>query len=156
MDTLNTRIVETTTGRELSVVASYYGPTRVGVRRLGWKKLAEASDEQTREGLKALTEVGGAEVVRQLEDVRRARREAIAASGGASPVPLPDVKPNPMGGYSLRSLLTYGVVDFDEVPVVDMAPIDDLEPELASSIAEAILRLSRPGLFETEGDVKNG
>lgn len=133
-------------GRELAAVASYHGPRVVVIKRLGWRRLAEAATELAKSGMGYVQALGGPAVVKEFQALggEQKVREAVEAAKTK----------DPLLAYDQRSLVLWGAVSFDGVEKTPEA-VDDLEPELAEAIARAVLRLSRPALFETEADEKN-
>lgn len=133
-------------GRELAAVSSYHGPKVVVIKRLGWRRLAEAATELAKSGMGYVRELGGPAVVKEFQSLGGAEKVREAVEAGK--------KADPLLAYDQRSLVLWGTVTFDGVDKTPEA-VDDLEPELAETIARTVLRLSRPALFETEADEKN-
>lgn len=133
-------------GRELAAVPSYHGPKVVTIKRLGWRRLAEAATELAKSGMGYVRELGGPAVVKEFQSLGGAEKVREAVEAGK--------KADPLLAYDQRSLVLWGTVAFDGVEKTPEA-VDDLEPELAEAIARAVLRLARPALFETEADEKN-
>lgn len=133
-------------GREIATVTSYHGPRVVTIKRLGWRRLAEAATELAKSGMGYVRELGGPAVVKEFQALggEENLRKAVEAAKTK----------DPLLAYDQRSLVLWGTVSFDGVEKTPEA-VDDLEQELAEAIARAVLRLARPALFETEADEKN-
>lgn len=157
--THDTVITDEKTGLVLETLQSYHGPAAVVIKRLGWRRLDEAHDALVKGGMANIQDLGGVAVVKEfqafIDDARKsgtanaedpieAAREAVAEAK----------KKDPTTGYDPAQLCLMGVVTLDGVEKSREA-IDDLEPDVLTGIARAVLRLARPGLFEDEAERKN-
>ena len=138
-------IVNEKTGSVITTVGADVGPDQVVIRRLGWRRLEEAERARIKSSLQQVRELGGAAAVKEIQAEAETMRGAIEGAA----------KRDPLLGYDKGTLILIGSASFDGATPT-MADVDDLEPESASAIALAVLKLARPGLFETEADAKNG
>lgn len=150
-----TEITENRTGLVLATVASYYGPAAVVIKRLGWRRLEEAAEAKQRDSVAMVKKIGGADVVSEFQKlVEDTQERAEAKAGGVREVVEAEKRRNPLAGYDARELCVMGVETIDDAPKsYDL--IDDWEVEVLEAVANAILRLARPGLYETEAARKN-
>lgn len=153
-----TEITENRTGAVLATVASFYGPAAVVIKRLGWRRLEEAAEAKQRDSIAEVKKIGGADVVAEfqklIEDAQDRAEAREAKAGTVREVVEAEKARNPLGGYDARELCVMGVETIDGAPKsYDL--IDDWEIEVLQAVANAILRLARPGLYETEAARKN-
>ena len=154
-ETRTTAIVHNLTGATLATVSCYYGPGEVVIKRLGWRRLEEAAEAKQREGVAAVKGFGGADVLTEFQKLVEAAQERAAEKAASlREAAAAEARKNPMAAYAPRELCAMGVETIDGVAKhYDL--IDEWEPEVLDAVATAILRLSRPGLFETEEARKN-
>lgn len=133
-------------GRDLDTFQSYHGPATVAIKRLGWRRLAEASTEHAKSGIGYINALGGAAVVKEIQ--------TLSADANVRKLVADAKKADPLVGYDQAALVLWGAVSFDGAEKTKEL-IDELEPDVLERIARAVLRLARPGLFETETDEKN-
>jgi hypothetical protein len=145
LTTHTTRITDDI-GREIDAFASYHGPQMVVIKRLGWRRLADAGTEHAKSGIGYVNALGGAAVVKEIQ--------SLAADTNVRKLVAEAKQADPLVGYDQASLALWGTVTLDGEPVTQGA-INDLEPDVLERVARAVLRLARPGLFETEADEKN-
>lgn len=166
-------VVEPRSGITLAVVPGlpFDHATCIQVRRLGWKALEKATAAKQAEAMRlitGLTESAGSMRAVVADLVANAARKSAAeteaaesakatAAAEATKAEAPPVAPatgDPMELYSAESLVADGVVAIDGAPATPEA-LDLLAPEAHALVARAVLRLSRPGAFETEADRGN-
>lgn len=155
MEQRQTEITDTRTGARIATLQSYYGPSLVVVKRLGWRRLEEAAEARQKAGIQAVKGYGGAEVITEFQKVVEDAQARAEAKQGLRDLVEAEKKRNPLASYDARELCLAGIDTIDGAP---KSPdlIDDFELEVVEGVANAILRLSRPGLYETEDDRKNG
>lgn len=136
-------ILHVETGATLGTVSAIHGPDTIAIKRLGWRKLEEAEKAQHRSAMQYVRDLGGPAIVKEIEDARKKDTgDALATIA------------NPIAPYDKRVLLLSGVVAIDGASKTE-DQIDEWEPETATAVVTAIVRLSRPGLFEGEPERKN-
>jgi hypothetical protein len=113
---------------------------RVTIRRLNPRQLERAALAQQERVFAQVRQFGGRQF---LEDL-----QAIGGLEGAR------AQGSPLGLYDRLTLLEEGVVGWSYDRPVDRAALEDLVEEAAQGLADAILRLSRPDLYETEGEAE--
>lgn len=146
-----TEIRDDKVGATIAQIDSYHGPGVVVIRRLGWRRLEEAAKALMKDGLKDLRDLGGAAELKELQALA-GDPEAVEAVRAR----VRDAKKaDPLSAYDKRELCQMAIVTLDGLDKTPEA-IDEFEPEVLEGTARAILRLARPGLFETEADEKNG
>lgn len=153
-----TEITENRTGAVVATVASYYGPAAVVIERLGWRRLEEAAEVKQRDSIAEVKKIGGADVVSEfqklIEDAQDRAQARQAKAGDVRSVVEEEKRRNPLAGYDARHLCVMGVETVDnEAKTFDL--IDEWEIEVLEAVANAILRLARPGLYETAEARKN-
>lgn len=153
---MKTITIQNGSGAMLATVAAHYGPDTITIKRLGWRRLEEADKAHTRASLALMRDFGEhPEVLKAITDAVREITDAKLKDASGQPV-APPVPADPLSRYDIGVLLTIGVVAFDGEPLANQKETtEDLEPDTAEATARAILRLSRPGLFDTEADRKN-
>ncbi len=142
-----TVLIVSEAGDTLASVAAVTGPNTITVTRLGWRRLGEAQKAQSKEAMQNIRDLGGPAFVRELQ-------QSVKEAGGREAVEKAAAR-DPLSGYELGTLLTLGVKALDDGPPTTDA-LDDLELEVAQAAATAVLRLSRPALFESEADRGEG
>jgi len=153
--TRTTTITDVRTGACLATLTSYYGPGEVVIKRLGWRRLEEAADAKQRASVQTVKAYGGADVVSEFQKlVEEAQDRAEAKKATLREAVEAEKRRNPLAAYDARELCIAGIETIDG-GAKSYELIDDFEPEVVDGIATAILRLARPGLFETEADRKN-
>lgn len=150
-----TVVIASAEGLELAQIAAYRGPDQIGVKRIGWKRLAEAERAIVKTSIKHMQEIGGPKAAKELQ-------QAIKEAGDSREVleekVREDKKADPLSDVDLNTLLTYGMATVtygDQTRVATMDDIDDLETSVARAVGLEVLRLSEPSLFETEDVRKN-
>ena len=120
------------------------------IRKLSPRSLQAAQQEAQRKSLAAFRQMGGAALMRELEGINTAK------PGGEAEKPK-----DPMDGYDAETLVLKGVVSWtyaDKDPM-DAEVVADMDGDELGRLARAILRLSRPSLFQdeaaSEADRKN-
>jgi hypothetical protein len=160
MFTLHTTTVyEQNTMQIVGEIASYHGPAEVVIKRLGWRRLSEASDALVKGGMATVRDMGGVAVVQEFQRfVDDSRKHAAESSGDviedARTAVAEAKKANPLTGYDQNALCLMGIVTLGGVEKTPEL-VDDLEPDVLTGIARAVLKLARPGLFESESDRGN-
>lgn len=150
-----TEIREARTDATLATVESYYGPAVVVIKRIGWRALEDAAAAQMRDGLRTVREIGGVEAVRQFKEIAEANRQDGDERPDTEVVrDVVAAAKDPLLAYDKQELVMRSVVTVDGQEKT-LAQIEEFEPEVLTAIATAVLRLARPGLFETEEERKN-
>lgn len=167
----STEIRDAKSGATIDTLTSYYGPAVVLIKRLGWKRLEEADDAATKRGITSardlLETAGGADLMSQIQALVASTQPAAGDTADqgvldqARAAVSAAKQRDPLTGYDKRTLCVIGIERIEGVPgeageLDAEAVIDNLEPDVLTGIARAVLRLARPGLFETEADEKNG
>jgi len=149
--------------------------TEVTVRRLGWRALERAAEAKQREAMSVIARLMGgmnaaapavrdvvAQGISQAVQTKAQAREAAVADAKATEdaAPATEAKPkgpaafDPFDIYALGEVLADGVVTVDGVERTVEA-VDDLSKEAAEAVGRQVLRMSVPGLFDTEADRGN-
>lgn len=152
-----TEIRDARTSATLATVESYYGPAVVVIKRVGWRVLEDAAAAGLRDGLKVVRDVGGAQALQDFQELAAANRKDGDTRSDveiAREVEAAAKKRDPLASYDKFELVMRGVVAIDDAEKT-REQVEELEPEVMDAIATAIVRLARPGLFETEAGRKN-
>jgi hypothetical protein len=139
------------TSKVTETVAIAHDPGQsVVIRKLAPRDLEVAQQSQSRRSLANLRELGDPAF---LQGVR-------SFSGEDKPTEKAERPTDPLAGYDPLVLLAKGVVSWTYEEALDAKSIADLDDETLDLIARAILRLSKPRLFQTPEQVeearKNG
>jgi hypothetical protein len=134
-------------GDVLATESAVVGPDSITIKRLGWRRLEEAQRAQAKDAVSNIREMGGPAFVKELQS-------SISEAGGRDGIEAAAAK-DPLSGYDKHTLISLGAVRINDAGATTEA-LDDLEPETATAVAREVLRLSRPALFETEAERKNG
>ena len=120
----------------------------VVIRKLSHKKLRDAAKDQQSEGIGLMREIGP-ELLKALRDSDAKTVDTIQKTAEASRT-----------NYSTDALLRKGVVSWSgkgfDVPLTDdvrVELLDDLEPDTAEALADAIFEFSRPETKVEGGNV---
>lgn len=143
MEQVEIEVRHAETDAVLATLVGHYPPRVITVRRLGWRRLEEAAKALQKVGAQAVKDFGGASVIKEIRALTEDGKAALDAA-----------QRDPLSNYDLFTLLLAGVEACDG-QAKTAEGIEGLEPEVAQGVARAILRLARPGLFETEADGKN-
>lgn len=134
--------IQTEAGVELATVKAGTGPSVITIKRLGWRRLKEADTANTKAAIAHVRDLGGAAVIKEIREA--GGREAIETAS----------KKDPLLSYDQDVLITIGITAVDGQPCTKEIS-DEFEPETVEATARAVLKLSRPALFEEEEDRKN-
>lgn len=129
-------------------------PHTVTIRKLAGRHLEAAHREYLFQTIENVKRMGGPAFQRELTAVVQAvDPEDRPTEGGPT-------APNPLAGVDVLELLVRGVVAWSYSEPISREMLEDLDDDAAEFIARAILRLTKPSLFETaeeaEASAKNG
>lgn len=123
----------------------------ITIRKLAPKHLEAAQKAQQRAVSADLVEMGGATFIQEL---------AAAIGTDATKTVAQATQRDPVLLFHVPTLIVHGVSAWTYNVAADLAHVEDLDSETQAWLATEILRLSKPGLFQTaeEQDVdrKNG
>lgn len=126
----------------------------VTYRKLAPKHLEASARASHAQALEQALAMGGVNVIRDL-------MAGFADSGQAEATVTAAVQADPMIGFDRSLLLRHGIIawSYKDVPVTPES-IEDLDEETQDFLGRAVLKLSRPDLFQTAADTeaerKNG
>lgn len=153
-------------GRLLTQVDGVDGePQAIGVQRLGWRALERAETEQQRKAIEVVVSLQAMSGTNTRDAIASAIEKATKDEAAAAPespaepaVPKPARAPGEtaLQLYDVATLVEAGVVTIDGSAKLPTKASDDWSRDVVEAVALAILRLSRPQLFESEADRKNG
>lgn len=135
-----------------SVELQHDPPHRVTIRKLAPKHLREARLASLARAMEELRLIGSPAVLKELRELDGRPTES------ESPVtqPLDGRGRDPLTLYDRDVLIRRGIVSWTYDRPMDDAALEDLDEQTADLLARAILRLTKPELFEEqEADRKN-
>lgn len=123
----------------------------ITIRKLPRRHLEKAAREAQRQHLEGLQEIGGPRQIAELQEAL----EKLDPPKPEQPVS-DEPKRDPLTAYDRQTLLQAAIVRWTyDVPVTPET-IQEIDEDTEEWLAREVLRLSRPSLFETEADRKNG
>lgn len=113
------------------------------IAKLTPRALHEAQKAQQKRSMADLLEMGGAEFQKTLNELQAVAKPKD--EGDETPAPTPD----PMQGYDRETLVLKGVKSWSDEAPITAETVADLDEEHLDGLARAVLKLSRPALFQT-------
>lgn len=120
-------------------------PHHVVVQKLAGRHLEKARSAFLTQLMLGVQERGGAAVQKEL-------MELFADRSAAKQVE--QVKSDPLNGFDKYSLVRYGVKAWSYPEPVTPEAIEDLDEDAVDFLAAEILKLSKPGLFQTAAQIE--
>ena len=131
----------------------------ITIRKLAPKHLDEARAAAQLEAQQVLLNMGGPEFIRQLRDALPRSPDGAGGDGGALrdsddqtvlTIAAATAVADPLKFYDRVRLIQYGVVAWSyNQPTNDRTVCEDIDEDTQEWLARAILRLSKPALFES-------
>jgi hypothetical protein len=121
-------------------------PHEVTIQQLPGRHLERASQENYIEAQAYVTRLGGAEFRKQLQEVEK--------DSGDVKAEIVKAKADPLNGYHKPTLIKFGLKSWTYDDPITEAAIADLTDEGEDFIARAILKLTKPSLFQTVEEAK--
>lgn len=120
----------------------------ITIRKLAPRHLEAAAKESQRQSINDVKEAGGAklvgEITREFKDPDKAKDLADA------------VKRDPLMTFDRVTLISKAVTAWSYEQALTLDVFEELDEETQQWLATEILKLSKPTLYETEADRKNG
>lgn len=118
------------------------------IRKLAPKHLEKAAKVHQAQAIEDLRALGGPAVLKELADLRETNPDIAAAVS------------DPLSAFDRTTLLQHGVVAWSYADAPTSESLEDLNDEVQETLARAVLKLAKPGLFLTEAEAavarKNG
>lgn len=122
-------------------------PHEVTIQKLSGRHLAKASEAFQNALFLGMKDKGGAQAVKEIQDVFRKLNEGDANAKKT----IAAVRADPLNGFDKQTLIKGGLKSwtYTDVPVTADA-IEDLDADAVDYFATEILRLTKPSLFQTD------
>jgi hypothetical protein len=118
----------------------------VTIRKLAPRHLEAASDAQMLKAMDRLGKLGG---VNGLTALQKLQEKGGEKSAGGTHESDADKTADPMNGLDALTLIAKGVVSWTLDEPAEMAAFEELDEDTRDWLARAILRLTRPALFQS-------
>ena len=120
-------------------------PNTVTLQKLAGRHLQKAHDANLQESVDSLKRMGGPAFQRELAGMGDAAERAKQVA---------EHQADPMNGYDPYVLMQCGIKAWSYPEPVTPESIEDLDEEAVAFLSREILKLSKPGLFQTGEEAK--